>query len=178
MCVYRLRCGPCHSPGDEVRVAHKMAGPLRRFGRGERAKRRCLPEMSRGLLIPVRAAPFCVLQLEVWVPLNHFRHVERHIVEQKTLVSNSFRRPESESMPVAEGGQTPFLARLATPGTGKSSVDIVGRRIDGQSSPLRLPNTETAGESRSTESAQRLGSHFPPLPSCSAYLRLYRHPMY
>jgi hypothetical protein len=72
MCVYRLRCGPCHSPGDEVRVALKVAGPLWRFGRGERAKRRCLPEMSRGSADTNRVAPFCVRQLEVWVPLNHF----------------------------------------------------------------------------------------------------------
>jgi hypothetical protein len=54
---------------------------------------------------------------------KQFRHVERHIVEQKTLVSNSFRRPESESMPVAEGGETPCLTRLARPGTGESSLE-------------------------------------------------------
>jgi hypothetical protein len=111
-------------------------------------------------------------------PAKPSRHVERHTVEQKMVASHSFRRLQSESMPVAEDGQTHGLPGWFGPGVGNLSVDIVGRRIDWQSSPLRLPNTETAGKSRSTESAQRLGSHFPPLPSRSAYLRLYRYPMY
>jgi hypothetical protein len=152
-----------------VRVAPKMAGPLWRFGRGERAKRRCLPEMSRGSADTNRVAPFCVRQLEVQVRPNHLGTLRDTPVSRRCWPATAFVACSRNQCRSLKAAIRRVLPGWFGPGVGNLSVDIVGRRTDWQSSPLRLPNTETAGKSRSTESAQRLGSHFPPLPSCSAY---------
>jgi hypothetical protein len=67
-----------------------MAGPLWRFGRGERAKRRGLPEMSRGLLTPPRAAPFRVRQLEVQVRRNHLGTLRDTSLSRKHRAAPAF----------------------------------------------------------------------------------------
>lgn len=100
-----------------------MAGPLWRFGRGERAKRRGLPEMSRGLLTPPRAAPFCVRQLEVQVRRNHLGTVRDTSLSRKYLVATAFADQSRTQMPFAEGGQATCLARLARPGSGELSLE-------------------------------------------------------
>ena len=101
-----------------------MAGPLWRFGRGERAKRRGLPEMSRGLLTPPRAAPFCVRQLEVQVRRNHPGTLRDTSLSRKYLVETAFADQSRTQMPFAEGGQATCLARLARPGSGELSLEL------------------------------------------------------
>jgi hypothetical protein len=117
-------------PGDEVRVAPKMAGPLWRFGRGERAKRRCLPEMSRGLLIPVRAAPFCVLQLEVWVPLNHFGTLRDASLSRRHWSATAFAAQSRNQCRSLKAAKPRVLPAWLGPGAGNRASNIVSRRID------------------------------------------------
>jgi hypothetical protein len=94
--------------------------------------------MSRDLLIPARAAPACVRQLEVPGSAEPFRHAAGQIAEQKTLNSNVFRCLQSESMTVTEDSQRHAFPRLARPGNAELSLHFVGKRIDWQSSPLRF----------------------------------------
>lgn len=96
-----------------------MAGPLRLFGGDGRATRRVLPEMSREPLIPARAAPSCMRQLEVPGSANHLGMPRDTFTVQTALEDNSVRCLKSRSLAVGEGSQIPcvFPAWLG-PGVG------------------------------------------------------------
>src|ERR1700741_1217382 len=101
--------------------------------------------VPRDLLIPdLRQHHRACAELEVPGSAESSRHAAKTFALQKTLVSNPFRCTQSGSMPVAEDGQTPCLPRLAPPGSADLSLQVVSRRIDWPSPPLRSPNTLTA----------------------------------
>jgi hypothetical protein len=143
-----------------------MAGPPRRFGRGERGQTQSLPQTSHDLLTPAQAAPSCVSEIEVPGSAEPSRHGARQIARQTIVGRSSFRYLQSGSMTIAEDSQNPCPPRLARPASGESSRHIVSTRIDRQSSRLRSPNSETAKKSRSTDLHDDLAHMARAPPSC------------
>jgi hypothetical protein len=85
-----------------------MDGPLRRFGRGERAKRRVRPG-RRDLLIPAHAAAACVVQLEVPASAHHLGMPQDRSLSGRYWAALNFAAWASGSMAIAEGCQTPCV---------------------------------------------------------------------
>jgi hypothetical protein len=90
--------------------------------------------MSGDLLIPARAAPSCVPELEIPGSAEPSRQAAD---PQNTVGGTSFRRPESRSVTVAEDGQAPRASRVARPGSADLSLYVVSRRLRSQTARSR-----------------------------------------